>query len=162
MTDARQNAAAAIDALTPGFAVRGAFSIPLEEDPPYTATSLLLIRRYWDAAEATRGIVTTLYGEYRVISQPNMHQDPPNPGDRRGWAGERRCRGSRRKRGTGLRRIRPAWSTMVLAGKLDRLLAADFPNSVHAIVGYRVRYTDAVASLGQRAPRSRMTRGLPG
>jgi hypothetical protein len=49
---------------------------------------------------------------------------------------------------------------MVLAGKLDHLLAANFPGTVHA-GGYRAQYADAAAGLGQQEPRPSISQGLP-
>ena len=55
---------------------------------------------------------------------------------------------------------RPAWPTIVLAGKLDHSLAARFPETTHA-VGYRAHYTDTIARLDEPGPRPGITRGLP-
>jgi hypothetical protein len=158
MADARRKAVAAIGALTPGFAVSGAFSIPLEEDPPYTATSLLLVGRYRDAAEATQRIIGTVYGgipgnqpaKYaRTLLILALAQAGLGHADAAAAAGS-----------AALECGRPAWPTMVLAGKLDHLLAANFPGTVHA-GGYRAQYADAAAGLGQQEPRPSISQGLP-
>ncbi len=39
----------------------GIYSVPRAEDPPYTATSLLLAGRHGEAAEMTRRIIETAY-----------------------------------------------------------------------------------------------------
>ena len=54
MADARRRAAAAVGKLAPAAATTGVYSIPHADDPPYTATSLLLVKSYQDAAETTR------------------------------------------------------------------------------------------------------------
>jgi hypothetical protein len=61
MAHAKRQATTSMDRLTPGAATTGAFSIPRAEDPPYTATSLLLVKRYQDAAQATRRVIETVY-----------------------------------------------------------------------------------------------------
>ena len=54
----------------------------------------------------------------------------------------------------------PAWPTMVLAGKLDRRLAASFPDA--AVVGeYRARYTEATAGQSHAEPHPAITQGSP-
>jgi hypothetical protein len=158
MANARRKAATAIEALTPGFAVNGAFSMPLEEDPPYTATSLLLVGKYQDAAEATRRIIGTVYGgipgdqpaKYaRTLLILALAQAGLGHADAAAATGSEAL-------GCG----RPAWPTMVLAGKLDHLLAANFPSTVHT-GGYRAQYADAAAGLGQPAPRPGITQRSP-
>ena len=158
MADARRKAAAAIDALSAGFVGGGAFSIPLAEDPPYTATSLLLVRRYRDAAEATRRVVATVYGGVPGDQPAKYARTLPTWGSPRLGSGTptpRQPPEARHWTAAGL-----AWPTMVLAGKLDHLLAAGFPETAHAN-GYRARNADAAARLGQRATRPGITRGFP-
>lgn len=158
MADARRRAATAIEVLTPGFAVNGAFSIPLEEDPPYTATSLLLVRRYRDAAEATCRIIDTVYGgipgdqpaKYaRTLLILGLAQAGLGHADAASAAGT-----------AALDCARPAWPTMVLAGRLDQSLAGSFPGSAHA-ADYHARYIDVGGRLPQPVPRLSITRGLP-
>ena len=158
MADARRKAAAAIEALSAGLVMGGAFSIPLEEDPPYTATSLLLVRRYRDAAEATRRVVATVYG--------GIPGDQPAKYARTllilalAQAGLGNADAAAATGSAALDCGRPSWPTTVLAGKLDDLLAADFPDTVHAN-GYRARYLDAAAGLGQRATRPPSAKDSP-
>ena len=71
VAEARHRAAAAIATLAPEAAAAGAFSIPLAEDPPYTATSLLLVSRYGDAAEATDVSSKPCIRAAQAISQPS-------------------------------------------------------------------------------------------
>ena len=61
MTDARRRAATAMAQLGPPAPAASVYSVPRAEDPPYTATSLLLAGRCAEAAEMTRRIVDTAY-----------------------------------------------------------------------------------------------------
>lgn len=62
MARARGRAAKAIARLPSDVATTGAFSINLAEDPPYTATSLLLVNRFQEAVSATNRVIKTVYG----------------------------------------------------------------------------------------------------
>jgi hypothetical protein len=55
---------------------------------------------------------------------------------------------------------RLAWPTMVLAGKLDRRLAASFPDAA-VVGGYRARYTEATAGQSRAEPHLAITQGSP-
>jgi transcriptional regulator with XRE-family HTH domain len=158
MADARRKAAAAIEALTPGADAVGACSIPLAEDPPYTATSLLLVRRYRDAAEATRRVLDTVYGgspgdqpaKYaRTLLILALAEAGVGHADLASAAGS-----------AALRCVRPAWPTMVLGRRLDHLLAGSFPASADT-ADYHARYVDAAGVLHRVAPRRSITRGSP-
>nr|WP_269802728.1 helix-turn-helix transcriptional regulator [Actinocorallia populi] len=59
--ETRCHAAAAIKALPTDAPTTGVYSINLAEDPPYTATSLLLADQYWEAAAATRRVIQSCY-----------------------------------------------------------------------------------------------------
>ncbi|MGD0684964.1 MAG: hypothetical protein ABSA03_07570 [Streptosporangiaceae bacterium] len=61
MTDARRRAATAMAQLGRPAPAASVYSVPRAEDPPYTATSLLLAGRCAEAAEMTRRIVDTAY-----------------------------------------------------------------------------------------------------
>jgi hypothetical protein len=158
MVEAKRRAAVAIDGLTSGSAVNGAFSIPLDEDPPYTATSLLLVRRYRDAAEATRRIISTVYG--------GIAGDQPAKYARTllilglaqlglGLADDAAAAGT-----SALDSAPPTWQTLVLADRLDRSLSGGFPRSSCA-AGYHARYIDAAGRSPHQAPRGGVTRGRP-
>ena len=58
---ARRRAAAAMAQLGPATPAASVYSIPRAEDPPYTATSLLLAGKYVEAAQMTRLIIDTAY-----------------------------------------------------------------------------------------------------
>jgi hypothetical protein len=158
MADARGKAAAAIGALGPGADTAGAFSIPLAEDPPYTATSLLLVRKYQDAAEVTRRVIGTVYrgspgdqpAKYAwTLLILGLAQAGLGDADAASAAGT-----------AALDCGRPAWPTMVLAGRLDHLLASRFPGTADA-AGYHARYAGAAGELGQPGARAAITGGLP-
>ncbi len=61
MADARHRAAAAMAQLGPQTPAANVYSVPQAEDPPYTATSLLLAGRYAEAAQMTRRIIEVAY-----------------------------------------------------------------------------------------------------
>lgn len=158
MVEAKRRAAAAIEGLTSDSAVSGVFSIPLDEDPPYTATSLLLVRRCRDAAEATRRILGAVYG--------GVAGDQPAKYARTllilglaqvglGLADDAAASGT-----SALDCAPPTWQTFVLAERLDRLLAGGFPRSSSA-AGYHARYIDAAGRLPHQAPRGGVTHGRP-
>jgi transcriptional regulator with XRE-family HTH domain len=156
MARARRRAAGAVQSLGPDAATAGVFSVPRAEDPPYTATSLLLVRRYQDAAEATRRVVETVY-------RPQPGNPDPQP------ASYARTLLILALAETGLGHIDQAaatggaaldsgplvWPTMVLAGKLDHALAESSPNSTHT-ADYHARYRDAT----ERYPRPAARPGI--
>jgi hypothetical protein len=61
MTAARQAAVAAMTQLGPSAPASGVYSVPCDDDPPYTATSLLLSGQHAEAAEMTRRLIQTTY-----------------------------------------------------------------------------------------------------
>ena len=61
MADARRRAATAMAQLGPPTPAASVYSVPRAEDPPYTATSLLLAGKYAEAAQMTRRIIDTAY-----------------------------------------------------------------------------------------------------
>ena len=143
MSAARRRAAAAMSQLSPSAPVSGVYSVPRAEDPPYTATSLLLAGRHREAAEMTRRIIATAYS-------PRS----PAPGGRPtnyartllilalataglGETDEAAAAGSAALDSGPL-----VWPTMVLAGKLDQSLAVQSPGSAHA-ADFHARYIDA-------------------
>jgi hypothetical protein len=158
MADARRRAAAALAAARPDAGAGGIFSIPADDDPPYTATSLLLAGRYAEAAGITR----------RIIEK--AHRPPARPGADRptnyartllilalaaaglGDADEAAAHGA-----AALDAGRVVWPTMVLAGKLASALEAAAPGSAHA-AGFRDRYLDAHGRLALPAAASREAR----
>jgi hypothetical protein len=138
--------------LLPATAGLGAFSVPAGEDPPYTATSLLLVGRFGEAATATTRLIETVY-------PPRVRDERPS-----GYARALLILGLARA-GLGapeeaaaaghaaLTSAAPAWPTRVLAGQLDQALTRDYPGAAPALA-YRDRYLQATApGSGYRRPR---------
>lgn len=148
MADARHRAATAMDRLPADAPATGAYSILRAADPPYTATSLLLAGKYEDAAEVTRRLIETVY-------RPQSR----NPGDQPtnyartllilgfAEAGRRQIDEASAAGSAALECGRLVWPTMVLAGRLDHLLAATSPRSAPAS-DYHARYVDAAERRG--------------
>ncbi|MEU6720751.1 helix-turn-helix transcriptional regulator [Nonomuraea sp. NPDC046802] len=144
MTRARRQASKAIAALPPDAPTTGAFSIALSEDPPYTATSLLFIGRHREAVTTTNRVIATVY-------QPETRQRGEHPS---GYARSLLILGlSHAALGqleesvaaghAALSGSRPAWPTMVLADKLDKVLAQQFADA-HQTAEYHARYLEAI------------------
>jgi transcriptional regulator with XRE-family HTH domain len=122
--------------------VTGAFSIPMSEDPPYTATSLMLLGRHREAVAATNRVIRNVY-------QPEARQRGEHPS---GYARSLLILGLAQAGAGDLDEAvsaghaalvgnRPAWPTTVLAGKLNQILHRDFPNAVQTSE-YNVRYLE--------------------
>jgi transcriptional regulator with XRE-family HTH domain len=154
MAEARRRAAAAMAQLGPPNPAASVYSVPRAEDPPYTATSLLLAGRYAEAAQMTRRIIDTAY-----------HQQSRAPGDqptnyartllilalaaaRLGELDEALAAGT-----AALECGRVVWPTIVLAAKLDQALAGQFPAAAYA-ADFHARYLEAGTTLALPAPRS--------
>lgn len=143
MTRARRHAAAAISALPSDVPEVGAFSIALAEDPPYTATSLLLVGRSREAVAATMRVIQTVYrpearqrGEHpsgyaRSLLILGLAHAEDRQLDKAVAAGHDALSGSR-----------SAWPTMVLAKRLDRVLAENFAGA-RQTADYHARYLEA-------------------
>jgi len=154
MADARRRAAGALSDLRPSVAASGAYSIPRDQDPPYTATSLLLTGKYREAAVVTRRIIETAYSP-----RSRAPGDQPTAYSRTllilalavaglGEADEAAAAGAE-----ALEAGPVVWPTMVLAGKLNDSLTRASPGSAHA-EGFRARYTDAAGRLALSGPGS--------
>ena len=152
MADARHRAAAAMAQLSPQAPVTSVYSIPRAEDPPYTATSLLLAGRHAEAAEMTRRIIDTAYRP-----QARASWDQPTNFARTllilalaaaglGDLDQAAAAGT-----AALDCGRIVWPTMVLAGKLDQALARQFPRAA-AAADFHARYLDAGTRLALPAP----------
>ncbi|MDP4510756.1 helix-turn-helix domain-containing protein [Nonomuraea turcica] len=152
MTSARRRASKAIAVLPADAPVTGAFSINLAEDPPYTATSLLFAGRNEEAVVATNRVIQTVY-------QPEACQRGEHPsGYARSLlilglaqAGLGRLDESVAAGQAALAGSRPAWPTMVLAGKLDKVLTQQFPQARQS-AEYHARYLEAVRAPAGRRP----------
>ena len=160
MAAARRKAAAAIGQLGPSVPVSGIYSVPRADDPPYTATSLLLSGRYEEAAVMTRQIIATAY---RPQARPPGEQ-PTNyartllilalSAAGLGEVDEAAAAGA-----AALDAGRIVWSTMVLAGKLDQSLSGGPAGSAHT-ADFRARYVDASRRLA--LPAAGSSEGSPG
>jgi DNA-binding XRE family transcriptional regulator len=156
---ARRRAERAIAKLPVDAPTQGAFSISLADDPPLTATSLLLLGRFREAEDATRRLIATRYG-------PGAH-------DGRGEhpSGFARCHLVLGLALAGLGKLEEAhaagvaalytprlvWPTVVLAGKLDQSLMHDFGDT-HLARDFHERYVTAVQ---QTQPRPVVANGGP-
>ncbi len=144
MARARIYAAKAIARLPSGGKTTGAFSIKLGEDPPYTATSLLFVGNFNDAVSATERVIQTVY-------QPRKRNEDPSGYARSllilalAQAGAGQLDEAVAAGHAALACSRPAWPTIVLAGKLDQILSQNWAGS-REITEYHDRY---LAATGQ-------------
>jgi hypothetical protein len=151
MSAARRRAATAMSQLGPSASASGIYSVPRAEDPPYTATSLLLAGRHGEAAEMTRRIIATAYRPHTRApgDQPTNYARTllilALAAAGLGEIDEAAAAGA-----AALEAGHVVWPTMVLAGKLDRSLAAKSPGSAHA-ADFRARYVDAGTRLALTA-----------
>jgi hypothetical protein len=158
MAAARRYAGKAIAALPPDAKTTGAFSIALGEDPPYTATSLLFLGNYREAVPATNRVIETVY-------RAETRQRGENPSSYArsllilglaqagmGRAGEAAAAGQAALSGS-----RPAWPTLVLAEKLNDVLARDFPDASEVTEYNSVYLEAAVMPSGYRPERPAIT-----
>jgi hypothetical protein len=147
MALAQRQATLALERLSPETAVGGVFSIPLAADPPYTATSLLLIGKYQAAADITSQLVDTVYRK----KARTPYEQPTNYARTLlilglAEAGLGQLDKAAATGTTALGCSRPVWPTMVLAGKLDRELTTRSPRPTEAS-DYHDRYLEAVEGL---------------
>lgn len=144
---ARRYASKEMAGLPSDVKLTGAFSISLGEDPPYTATSLMLLGRNEEAVSATNRVIQTLYrpearqrGEHpssyaRALLILGLAQAGSGNLDEAVSAGHAALAGSR-----------PAWPTVTLAGKLNRVLERDFTNALQ-VEEYRTRCLEVSSQL---------------
>ena len=143
MSAARRQAATAMSQLGPSSPVSGIYSVPHAEDPPYTATSLLLAGRHGDAAQMTQRIIATAYSPHtRAPTDQPTHYARTLLILALAAAGLGEIDEAAAAGAAALEAGRVVWPTMVLAGKLDQSLAAKSPGSAH-VADYRARYIDA-------------------
>src|SRR5262249_12048797 len=74
MAQAKRRAATATVGLPSDVPATGVFPVALSEDPPYTATSLLLVQRFREAASVTKGVLQAAY----PASAPNRNRQSSN------------------------------------------------------------------------------------
>ena len=153
MADARRRAATAMAQLAPQAPRASVYSVPRAEDPPYTATSLLLTGMYAEAAQMTRQIIGTAYRP-----QARATRDQPTNYARTllilalSAAGLGDLDQAVTAGTAALDCGRVVWPTMVLAGKLDQTLARQFPRAASA-TDFHARYLDAGTRVALPAPR---------
>jgi hypothetical protein len=154
MAEARRKAATAMAQFGPPTAVTSVYSVPRAEDPPYTATSLLLAGRYAEAAQMTRRIIDTAYRP-----QARAPWDQPTNYARTllilalAAAGLGNLDQAVTAGTAALDCGRVVWPAMVLAGKLDQALARQFPRAAFT-ADFHAHYLDAGTRLAMPAPRS--------
>jgi transcriptional regulator with XRE-family HTH domain len=148
--EARHHAVVALKTLPADAPTTGVYSINLAEDPPYTATSLLLTGQYREAAAATQRVIQTCY------VNESRQQGGGNP------SGYARCLLilGLAQAGTGdfdqaaatglaaLNTDRPVWSTMALAKQLDRTLTT--AQAGQTASAFTTRYREVAAQLSSR------------
>ncbi|WP_344247703.1 hypothetical protein [Actinocorallia libanotica] len=149
-TEARRHAITALKALPANAPTTGVYSINLAEDPPYTATSLLLSGQHREAAAATRRVIQTCY------VNESLRQGGSNPS---GYARSLLVLGLAQA-GTGdldqaaetglaaLNTGRPVWSTMALAEQLNHTLTES--RAGHMASAFHARYREVADQLSSR------------
>jgi transcriptional regulator with XRE-family HTH domain len=143
MSAARRQAATAMSQLGPSAPVSGIYSLPRAEDPPYTATSLLLAGRHGDAAQMTRRIIATGYSPHtRAPADQPTHYARTLLILALATAGLGEIDEAAAAGAAALEAGHVVWPTIVLAGQLDQTLAASSPGAAH-VADYRARYIDA-------------------
>jgi transcriptional regulator with XRE-family HTH domain len=148
MTRARRRAGRQMTLLPAFSGGLGAFSVPAGEDPPYTATSLLLVGRHSEAATATSRLIAAVYPPQSRAERPSGYARAQlilalaHAGlgalDEAAAAGQTALAGSP-----------PVWPTRVLAGKLDQVLTRDFADARQA-AAFHDQYLQAGAATAAR------------
>lgn len=145
MTQARHHAVKAMARL-PAIRPTGVFSIAAGEEPPYTATSLMLVDDFRGALAATDRVIRAAYpleARHRGTNPSGYARSLLILG--LAQAGNRRLDDAVAAGHEALSGSRPAWPTLVLAGQLDKALARDFAGS-HAAAAYHAHYLEAASS----------------
>jgi hypothetical protein len=159
MEAAKCRAASAIAHLPPNVPSSGVFSITLDDDPPYTATSLLLVRRYEQAVTATARVIKRTYRP-----APGSHGTQPSNyarsllilGLAQAGVGEAAAAGEAGKEA--LLGTLPVWPTMVLASKLDQVLSGRF-SQVPEAADFHECFLECARRTTLLTPRARSTDG---
>ncbi len=160
MMGAKHRAAKAMAKLPSDVAKTGAFSIAQDEDPPYTATSLLLVNRFDQAVSATNRVIDTAYRpevRSRGAQSSNYARTLLILG--LAQAGLRRADEAANAGQAALDSAGVVWPTLVLAGRLDHVLTRDFPDAAET-ADYHARYVDAASRTLDGPPLAAPTRTL--
>jgi transcriptional regulator with XRE-family HTH domain len=144
---AKQHAAESMKSLTltPSGSA-GVFSLPVSEDPPYTATSLLFMKRFQEAIYATNRVLDTTY---QYVKHPD--RQPPTGYARSllilglAYAGAGRLDEAVAAGHRALNCAPQVWPTMVLAKRLDRALNQKFP-SAEPTIQFHQNYERAMST----------------
>lgn len=147
MTQARSEARRAIDNLTAGSVSKGVFSIALADDPPYTATSLLHVGKFGEAAQATRGVLATAYPHSTFEQERSTNYARTQLILGLAEAGLGNVSEAVAAGYAALGAADAVWPTLVIAGKLDRTLSRSY-SGIPEVSEYHERYADAVRSAG--------------
>lgn len=141
--------------LGPPTVAASVYSIPRADDPPYTATSLLLAGRYAEAAQMTGRIIDVAYRpQARVPWDQSTNYARTLLILALAAAGLGDLDQAVTAGITALDCGRVVWPTMVLAGKLDQALARRFPGAGSA-TDFHARYLDAGTRVALPARRRR-------
>jgi hypothetical protein len=151
MARARRRAARQMTLIPASAGGLDAFSVPAGEDPPYTATSLLLVGRYDEAAAATSRLIATVYPPQARAERPSGYARAQlilglaHAGlgalDEAAAAGHAALAGSP-----------PVWPTRVLAGRLDQVLTRDFADARQTVT-FHDQYLQTSAATTRLRPR---------
>jgi hypothetical protein len=156
MTSARRRAAREMTLVPASAGGLGAFAVPGGEDPPYTATSLLLVGRFAEAATATGRVIEQAYPPQVRAERPSgyarsllilaLAHAGLGSADEAAAAGRAALAGSP-----------PVWPARVLAGRLDQVLMRDFAGA-RPTATYHDRYLELGAAGGRPGPRPGLDR----
>jgi tetratricopeptide (TPR) repeat protein len=144
VSSARRRAEQAIAKLPAETPTQGAFSISRAGDPPYTATSLLLLGQFQAAEAITRHVITSHYG-VDGRNGPGEHPAGFALAHLRlalALAGLGRLDEAQGAGNIALAAPRPVRSVVVLAGELDRTLARSFGDTPE-VRDFHERYVTA-------------------
>jgi tetratricopeptide (TPR) repeat protein/transcriptional regulator with XRE-family HTH domain len=134
VADARRRAEQAITKLPAATPTQGAFSISRAGDPPYTATSLLLLGQFQEAEAMTRQVITSHYG-VGGRNGPGEHPAGFALAHLRlalALAGLGQLDEAHDAANMALAAPRPVRSVVVLASEFDRTLTRAFGNTAQA------------------------------
>ena len=134
VANARRRAEKAISRLPADTPRHGTFSISLTEDPPYTATSLLLLGRHKEAVTATERVMDAFYSQHDA----NGIDAHPSGFARTylvlalAYAGCRQVDEACAAGTKALSSARIVWSVTTLARRVDQTLTREFPDTAEA------------------------------
>jgi len=162
MAQAKRRATKAIAVLPSDVATTGVFSIALSEDPQYTATSLLLVKRFREAASVTEDVIQAAYptGTRNRNRQSSSYARTllilglAEAG--LGHVDEAVAAGRAALNSTGV-----VWPTLVLADKLDQTLMRDHEDAAE-VVEYHARYLDVADRASSEFQHARLGLSLQG